>query len=563
MASVSGFFPHQTIHGYDRQYLTGDLDDYTDAWIGSLADWAAAPSPGVMPLVANYPVSTTPRAISGDVARSYFDDYYNRIHVAPQVLDIGNLLSVQTRQATVWNAYLTSQALASIGESGTVGLTESGITAPSVFAPLREQTYSVTVDTQGPATIVALYTFDFPLESPTLAVTGRRVVVFGHAPNWARPLIERLAWLTDVLPALGGTEQRIGLRGTPRRTLEYDLLTLDRRESIRLETMLLGWQSRLFAVPVWSDGQRLEAELPAASLSIPCTTADYEFAADGLALLWRAYDDFEAVEVDSVGGTSLTLRAATLANWPAGTMVYPVRLGRLPDRQRFTRETGHHLSGTVAFSLIDNPGVTEADTGDTYAGYQVYLGRTNWAEPTEIEALRQLEVLDYETGSPWVDDLSGLAALLKSWHWTLASRAEIVALRKWLAARGGRLVPFWSATQADDMRAAAVIGASDSAITIENIGYSRFIDGRADRRHLVLETWAGARYYRAVTGSSEIDDASETLAIDTPLGVTLQPADIRLLRFMHLTRLDSDEIEIEWHTTQVAECSTMLRSLPQ
>lgn len=563
MAVITGFFPANTVYGYNRLYLTGDLDDYAATWINNLAYWEAKPSPGAQPITSNLPVSTTPRVVSAKIATSYFDDFYNRVHVAPAALDIGNLLSVQTRQATVWNAYFTSQLLSGITELNTTGLTESGIAAPTTFTPLQELTYSVTVDTKGPATIDALYTFAFPLESPTLAVTGRRVVVFGHAPNWAEPVRERLNWLTDVLTTQAGIEQRIGLRGVPRRALEYSLLTRERHETNRLETLLMGWQSRLFAVPIWTDRQDLAADLALGSLTIPCATSGYEFAANGIALLWRAHDDYESLEIDSVGAASLTLKAGTVAAWGAGTRLYPVRLGRLPDRQRLSRETNYHLSGSLAFAFDDNPGVTAADTGDTYAGYRVYLGNTNWAQPTETEALRQLEVLDYDTGAPWVDDLSGLAALLKSWHWTLGSRAEIVALRAWLAARAGKLVPFWSATQAVDMEVTAAIGASDSAITIRNIGYARYLNGRSDRRHLVIETLAGVRYYRAITASSEIDDASETLSIDTTLGTTLQPADIKSVRFLHLVRLDSDEIEIEWHSTEIAECSTMLRSLPQ
>lgn len=563
MAVISGFLPEGSIHGYDRLYLTGDLDDYAATWIGTLADWAAIPSPGVEVLTPNYPVSTTPYVKSGAIATSYFDDYYNRIHIVPRVLDIGNLLSVQTREAVVWNAYFTGQALASIAESETNGLTESGIAAPTTFAPLEERTYFVTVDTEGPATIAATYTFNFPLESPTLDVTGRRVVVWGYQPNWADPVREKLNWLTDVLTTHSGIEQRIGLRDAPRRGLEYSLATLNRHQSARLEMLLLGWQANLFAVPVWTDGQMLAGELAAGSLSIPCATAGFEFAANGLALLWRAHDSYEAVEIASVGGASLTLKTATVATWPVGSRVYPIRLGYLPQRQGFTRETAHHLTGKVAFSFIDNPGVAAVDTGDTYAGYRVYLGRTNWADPIEIEASRQLETLDYDTGAPWVDDLSGLAALLKSWHWTLKSRAEIVALRSWLAARAGKRVPFWSAAQGTDMEVLAVVGSSDTTLTIRNIGYARYLNGRADCRHLVIETLAGARYYRSIPNASEIDDASEMLSIDSALGVTLQPAEIVRVRFLHLVRLESDEIEIDWITTEVAECSTMLRSLPQ
>lgn len=563
MAVITGFLAELSKHGYARLYLTGDLDNYAATWINNLAAWEAKPSPGAQPLTANYPVSTTPLVRSGSIVTSYFDDFYNRIHVIPRTLDIGNLLSVQTRQTSVWNAYFSSKALASITETGTTGLIETGIVAPTTFAPLEERVFYVTVATTGPATIDAKYIFAFPAESPTLDVVGRRVVVFGHAPNWAAPVVEKLNWLTDVMLAQGGVEQRVGLRDAPRRALTYELATLDRHQTNVLETMLLGWQSRLWAVPVWTERQDLGAALAAGSVTIPCTTSGYEFAANGLALLWAAHDRHEAVEILSVGGSSLTLKSATLAAWPVGTRLYPVRLGRMPARQKLLRETGHHLSGGVEFAFDDNPAIAALDSGDLYAGYYVYAGRTNWADPTEIEFVRQLDELDYQTGKAWVDDLSGLAALLKSWHWLFGSRAEIVAFRGWLAARAGRRVPFWSVSHAVDMEVTAAVGGSDTAITIRNIGYQRYLNGRADRRHIVIKTLAGVSYYRRIDTAAELSATSEQLAIDSALGVTLQPADIESVRFMHLTRLETDAIEIEWHHLDAAECSTMLRSLPQ
>ena len=216
MPVLAGFLPLASLHGYNRLYITVDLDGYAANWINNRVDWAALPSPGTQALTTHWPVSTTPAVRSGKIATSYFDDFYNRIHIAPRVLNIGNLLSVQTRQAVVWNAYFTGQALASIGEAETLGLTEAGITAPTTFAALEGRTYSVTVDTEGPATIAARYTFNFPLEAPTLDVTGRRVVVWGHPPDWSEPVREKLHWKTDVLTTQAGIEQRIGLRAAPR-----------------------------------------------------------------------------------------------------------------------------------------------------------------------------------------------------------------------------------------------------------------------------------------------------------------------------------------------------------
>lgn len=563
MAVLSGFLPEASIHGYDRLYLTGDLDDYSAAWIDALAYWDAAPIPGIEALITHWPVSTTPLAKSGHIALSYYDDFYNRVHITPRVLDIGNLLSVQTRDVSVWNAWLAPKALSSIGETGTEGLAESGIAAPTTFATLEERTYSVTVDTNGPAAISALYTFVFPAESPTLEVTGGRVVVFSYPPNWADSVNESYEWLTDVLEAYGGVEQRIGLRGVPRRGLSYSMATTERHASNRLETLLLGWQSRLFAVPVWTECQTLASALSIGATSIPCETSGYEFAPGDLVVLWRAHDVYESVEIDSVNVNSLMLVSATLAAWPAGTKVLPLRLGRLPSAQKLNRDTDHHFSARVEFRFDDHPGWAAADVGDTYLGYRVYPLKPNWAGDIDVELMRKLAELDYNTGRRWVDDESGLANIVKRWNWTHGSRAEIVAFRAWLAARKGRLTPFWSETQGDDMELAAPIGASDGSIQIRNIGYKRYLDGRADRRHLAIRTKAGAAYYRQITGATENSDTVETLAIDSALGALVNPADISSLRFLHLTRLESDSIDIEWLRIGLAQTTAAMRSLPQ
>lgn len=105
--------------------------------------------------------------------------------------------------------------------------------------------------------------------------------------------------------------------------------------------------------------------------------------------------------------------------------------------------------------------------------------------------------------------------------------------------------------------------APNTAITIRNIGYQRYLNGRADRRHLAIKTLAGATYYRRIITAAELSPISEQLALDSVLGVSLALADIESVRFMHLTRLETDAVEIEWHHLGVAKCSTMLRSLPQ
>lgn len=562
MAVISGFPAGQTLSGYDRLYLSADLDDYTDGWIDNLVYWAAIPSPGATTLATHWPVSAAADARAGWIARSYADDYYNRIYIFPGVIYVGNLLGMQTRQAIVWNAHLSAQALASIAEDGTEGFTESGIAAPTTFAALEEKTFSVTVDVVGPALIDALYSFSFAAQTPTLRVIGRRVEVFAHAPNWSHPVTESYEWLTDIITARDGSEQRIGLRGVPRRGLSYTLNTGEQHESNRLDTLLLGFQSRQFAVPVWTDAQCLASALAAGSASVACNTVGYEFAPAGLVMLWSAHDKNETLEIATVSGSGLTFASTTLHAWPAGATLVPLRFGRLPRAQRLERLTDRHYEARVEFAFDDHPGWQAVDTGDDYLGRKVYLGRPNWRDAIDVEHLRQLDELDYSTGARWINDASRMAALVKRWNWTMPSRAEIVAFRAWLAARDGRRVPFWSESQGDDFTVAAAIGGGDTVITIRNIGFARMIGARADRRHIAIRTSAGASHYAELAGAAEIDDDTEALLLSDAIGVPILPSEIVSARFLSLSRLEADTIEIDWSSVEFAESTASIRSLP-
>ena len=104
----------------------------------------------------------------------------------------------------------------------------------------------------GPPVIEADFIFQFPDEAPTLSISGRRVVVFGLKPNWANGWLERLMWATDVLTARDGTEQRVGLRAKPRRSLEFSIL-VGSADAALLDVLLSAWQSRVYACLLYTS----------------------------------------------------------------------------------------------------------------------------------------------------------------------------------------------------------------------------------------------------------------------------------------------------------------------
>jgi len=386
-------------------------------------------------------------------------------------------------------------------------------------------------------------------------------IVFPFAPDWSVEVVETHQWVTDVLVARDGGEQRIALRTVPYCRLGFTVLTRDALESARLETLLLGGQAERFLLPVWTDGQVLDAPVSPGVTDIPCVTDGYEFAPDEPVLLWLSHERFETVLVAQVENNSLTLQTGTSQAWPTGTQLLPLRQGRLSASQKLTRLTDHHLSLRLDFTLEDHPGLTPIDPGPGYAGFQVLTLSPNWVDDLDVEFVRTLERLDNPTGVDWQTDPLGYANTLQSFHWLLAGRAQIAALRAWLYARRGRAVPFWSASPGSDLSLIAPINAADTSIEVRYIGYAHAFPALLTRRDIALTTVTGDTFYRRIIAATAIDASRERLTLDAPLGITLSPDQIRSLRFLTFTRLESDTQEIHFVSPILAQASALLRGI--
>src|SRR5574343_223943 len=86
-----------------RDYYTGDVlpaNALTGDVFGSLT---STPYPA--------PYSTTHAA---GLSQDFIQDWYYRIHLIPTVMDLGNLVSSQTRTLTLWNAFFVVKPFTAI-----------------------------------------------------------------------------------------------------------------------------------------------------------------------------------------------------------------------------------------------------------------------------------------------------------------------------------------------------------------------------------------------------------------------------------------------------------------
>ena len=541
------------------------------AYFKSPLTWDGRPSaalgaaPGYGARSFYVPVHVADRRV-GAPQPMFGDDFFDRIHVEPQVLNLGNVSSVQQRAIRVWNAYrasaLTLMDAALAGGDGIV-LTAPGV-PPLPFAPMSERTWQVAVGTDGPPVIAATLAFRFDgFAQIPVVITGQRIVAWAFVPDWSRGVLERLAWKTDILTSPLASEQRRGLRSAPRRSFEATMI-VDGRERVLLDLAVFGWGGRTWALPIWSDGQRLSQDHALGVRVLACDPLYRDFRIGGLVQLrGPTAFDVEVAEVEAISAATITLRHPTTRAWPRGSWLYPVRTARLAEPPKVTRLTDQAASVSVRFDVVEACDWPSVKNATMHRGHPVLEQRPDESETLSDGWQRALLTLDNEFGRPLLLDPADWTATVQAHRWRMHGRAERATVRSWLYTLRGRQRAVWRPTHADDLNLQATVAGTATALDVANVGLARFPGLRPGRRDLRIELRSGTALHRRITAALALDDEIERLTLDAALGVDVRPRDVRRISFMALSRGDSDEAEIDHHTDSdgSADASIVLRAV--
>ena len=537
-----------------------------DPKLRDLAAWAYPPTHAAGAgdalfgaLTDTQPVDEAATAHTGTALSAFVADYYHRVYVMPKALNLGNVSSASRHEVAVWNAHFADNPLASIGQKDTEGLRLTPPKpAPTVYGPLEQRVHNLNVLQNGPPAQAAEYTFNFATEVRRLTVSLRRILLFDFAPNWTRPVIERLAWLTDVMTSRANVEQRARLRAQPRRSYEYRILTRDNHERMRMHNRLLAWQGRSYALPVWPDATTLTQPLAAGVSQIPVATSGRDYATDGMAVLMR-HSKSEIIEIQALTADGLTTKKPTRSAWPIGTRLAPIRAARINSPLSLAGLTDSVQRIRPRFELEDAPALTPASPVMTYRTYPVLTTRPNWQGGIAERYARKLIETDFQVGKALITDAAGQPIYTRQHRWLLKNRAEVIAFRAWLAACAGRLNPFWMPSFTSDVEPVRDIGSGVVVIDVAHSDYASTagLDGRRD---VLIAASDGRRWCRQVKSWQAASEDVERLVIHAPIGIALKKDQVQI-SFMRLSRLDSDAVEVAHITDEAAQVTLNVRSL--
>ena len=481
-------------------------------------------------------------------------EWFEKCHVFPGELALGNVLTTQVRTLELFNAFRRPPE--SVNWTAFVNNAGAGVAVTNLpglpFEIVSRASFivNVQVSTAGPPSISG--TLDFTFDAPTsatfeVAVTGNRIVIFQYRPQ--APIKETLLFKTDILEINDGTEQRINVREAPRQMFQFTVRTDDNRSRDSINALLFDWQGRVFGVPVWFEQKPLEAPLAINDTTIQVDTANADFRAGGLAMIYD--NDFaqEVLEILTVNPTNLELDVGVGQAFDAiNTIVVPVRTALTKAQLTQARYAIGPTDFKIEFTTLDNIDLADASAFATYQGAgqtvaKPLIDRVNFMKGATVgEGIRRkVTRLDPETGPPTQISPWGKGKPTFAYGFEAKSFLETWEFRLLLHFLKGSQLAFYVGTGRRDFKSTGDISDTATQLDVQAFGFTQFVQEVTPRSDLQVIRLDGTASQHEITGSSEVSETVERITITPGITPALPLVELDRIEFLTLNRLSNDQ----------------------
>lgn len=495
--------------------------------------WLAAALTDTLP-ISEIPVTHTASELS-----TFKDLWYDRIHVIPGAIALGSLLSTQERDVEVWSSYRVPVELEEINGQNTDGLSiGGGPAAPNTFSELQSEFYSISITPEGPPVINATYEFVFDVGSTLLPVTGQRLTIINFM--YENGVSEQYSWLTDIHQTVED-ERRLSLRVKPRQSLACNY-SLPGPDFTTLNGLLYTGNEREYAVPLWMDAHYIKATIVEGTSVINFDTGYKRFRAGGLVMIWDNETHFEAIEIEALDSSSLTLSNPTQSEFAKAFHVVPLRRCKIVGKPNLQKLNMDYGTANINFSLTELYS-EPSGTYTQYNGVDVLLDRTFLFSQISDSVFKDRLTVDGRTGPFSTFALRKATKEYRTQNWLVRGLQRKYELLQFLHSRKGRQKQFYFPSWRNDVQVTATIGAASTGAQVTPSEYDAYEDEGGRAAYILLHD--GTSFFRDVTFPSE-----GVISFGTALGQDVEPEDIQVFSFMHLVRFDSDTIDVSYTNDQ-------------
>lgn len=486
-------------------------------------------------------------AVTAGMTRGFVADFYFRIWIFPEVLEVANPRLNTDIPFLIWNAFPYENNLTDIGLTDADGL-ELDVAPGAEFQPIELRTINLQITPSAPIQIDAVFDFIFDDGSALFYFSANIADFVQMVPD--PPVQEVWAWLTDIISARNGREQRIALRDTPRRSIRYGFLLENEAERRRQYNRWFKSLSTRLVLPYYQYATPLTAAVASGGGKLFFDPARTDLRDGEFALV---YDNLSEqgflVKLALIETDGATLDAPILFDATTDMIIAPAFTSRLADRTGFEMQKvtgkitiqGESLVSRAEFSRPGSEAIIPTFDGLPVMNIRPISVGDN---PETFDA--NYEVIDGRTGVQDIFTAWLHTEVIMTRKWTirrLQNPGEMDWWRDFLDLAKGQQNPFLIPTWFADLAVASPPTESTTQLIIAGTDYASLYFPHETFKRLQIETAAGL-IWRKVLSTADNGDGTTTLELSLPFGAT--PADVQITKvsFLNIVRLASDSVTL-------------------
>lgn len=401
-------------------------------------------------------------------------------------------------------------------------------------------------------------------------------------------ITEKLSFETQVHEAWDGTEQRAALRSQPRRYVSYDWQAMELWHANYLHALVYSGQTDIMRFPLWHAGIQLRDKnyKDQGNIHIP-VRALWPYRNIGGLLLFVDDESYSAkYDLKYLTGSGVAgLEKQLTRDWEAvSTRVVPLAYGVLQQEDSFNTYHSTYTEMTINFELTQSQKAVDFPVAldeyhdekvpdesafrfglpETYLGSEVWRWEGQWNDAVSANFSRNANRIDYNTGVFRFDVKSWDPSETLEQTYLLLCREEIHNMQRFFIRQKGKWKSFWTPTWFHDIELVGLQPAGQSFLVVRFPLYYKYYQKSKRRKRLVVFYRNNTSEFLTIAGWSTNEDGTRgKVYLESPLTHSIRPADVYLISFFLRCRFDTDDLVIDYETTETATASIQFKEVDE
>ena len=502
-----------------------------------------------------------------DYHRTYFDVFYNQIHLIPREVELGAVSSDGTASFLIWNSYLFSIDFTSVtGFQVGQGVSLASPVLPMSLGALALQEVVLDVTATGTPTIDSTLILNFSTAVRNLRVFGDRSKLFPFLHNWSKGAYSvELEYKTEVWTSRSGKEQRRGYRQTPRKRIDGDF-TMGFANFRLFNRLMDSWQKNQFAIPELSRKAYLAVRHQASTNDVTLEGVAPDWIVPGSSVIFRLKGEMEIRRVNSVSGSTVNFSNTSLRDWESGTLIHPLLSAYVGTNTSAQVHTDSVETLQVSFDVIPGtePSVAIPAATTFFKGYELFQRTPNWKTSPKLTFTVAPEDVDFGFGRIARFNPIEFGSRMLQLGYTNANENiswEIINLFRRMSGQLGEFyMPTWSAdilpefTSPTGTRLLRFAGDWMSKEYGDSTIYKaisiRFGDGTVQNVGI-----------QSIVEQNDLGQVFSVMTLEDDLVSPVSPSSVTHISWLLRWRFASDQLSIEWITDDKSQISVTMKTL--